>query len=102
VGAVQGRDLRRLLHTKVGDELQSGCVKRTAFMDSATQSTASLNLGHVAEVTIGELADLRRGMMRWQSELEYLPLAKDDPREHQLDITSASRRHQAGLVDADD
>jgi len=66
------------------DDLIDAIVR---FMDSSDELTGPLNLGSESEFTIRELAELVISMTGSQSELIYLSLPSDDPRQRQPDLS---------------
>ncbi|MBE9593366.1 MAG: SDR family NAD-dependent epimerase/dehydratase, partial [Proteobacteria bacterium] len=50
-----------------------------------------VNIGGNKEITILELAKLIRELTNSSSEIEFLPLPKDDPRRRKPDITKAKK-----------
>jgi len=54
-----------------------------------SERSEPLNVGNPGEFTVGELAELVRGMTGSNSQLQYRPLPQDDPRVRKPDITAA-------------
>ena len=71
------------------DDLIDGFLK---LMDSPADLTGPINLGNPTEFTIRELAEEVLALMGSKSELTYLPLPADDPRQRRPDISQASER----------
>ena len=68
------------------DDLIEGFVR---LMASPASVTGPVNLGNPEEFTIKELADLVIDMTGSSSELTYLPLPQNDPRQRRPDISLA-------------
>ena len=68
------------------DDLIEGFVRLMATGDDVT---GPMNLGNPGEFTMLELAQLVRALTGSHSELVYLPLPADDPRQRQPDISYA-------------
>jgi UDP-glucuronate decarboxylase len=62
------------------------------FMESANEVTGPINLGNPNEFTILELAKTVIEMTDSKSELTFLPLPSDDPKQRQPDITLAQNK----------
>lgn len=60
-----------------------------ALMESRDGVTGPINIGNPGEFTIKELAEQVVGMVGSNSEIIYMPLPGDDPRQRQPDITRA-------------
>lgn len=60
-----------------------------ALMDSPAECTGPINLGNPVELTVGDLAKTIVAMARSSSEIVYLPLPEDDPKQRQPDISRA-------------
>ena len=73
------------------DDLIEGFVR---LMNSDDEMTGPVNLGNPYEFTVAELAKKIKGLTGSRSELIYLPLPIDDPRQRQPDISLA--REQLG------
>jgi len=71
------------------DDLIEGFVR---LMASPAELTGPVNLGNPSEFTIRQLADLAIEMTGSRSELRFLPLPQDDPRQRQPNITLARER----------
>ena len=71
------------------DDLIEGFVR---LMASPASITGPVNLGNPEEFTIKELADLVIDMTGSSSELTYLPLPQNDPRQRRPDISLATER----------
>ena len=81
----------------------SGCQTRSfCYIDDLVEGLTRLmnvegaidgpvNLGNPAEITISELAELIISLVGSRSQLELLPLPKDDPRQRCPDITRAKQ-----------
>lgn len=57
------------------------------FMDSPEDLTGPLNLGNQDEFTISELAETVIDLTGSSSDIRYLPLPSDDPKQRQPDLT---------------
>ena len=68
------------------DDLIDGFIR---FMASPASVTGPINLGNPGEFTIKDLAEIVIDMTGSSSELIYLPLPQNDPRQRQPDITLA-------------
>ncbi|PWC35717.1 UDP-glucuronic acid decarboxylase family protein [Azospirillum sp. TSO22-1] len=68
------------------DDLIEGFLR---FMDTPPEVTGPLNLGNPGEFTIAELAEKVIRLTGSRSELVYLPLPQDDPKQRRPDITKA-------------
>ena len=68
------------------DDLIAGLVK---LMDTPDSFTGPLNLGNPIEVSVGDLAKKILQMTASKSEIKYLPLPEDDPKQRKPDITLA-------------
>jgi UDP-glucuronate decarboxylase len=73
------------------DDLIDGLVR---LMDTPADFTGPVNLGNPSEFTIKELAELIVRESESRSELVYLPLPADDPKQRRPDIALA-REHLA-------
>ncbi len=71
------------------DDLIEGFLR---LMNSPARMTGPVNLGNPDEFTITELAELVLEMTGSRSQLTYLPLPQDDPKQRQPDITLARER----------
>lgn len=70
------------------DDLVNGLIK---LMDSPDEFIGPVNLGNPGEFTIKELAEMVIRMTGSTSEIIYLPLPQDDPRQRKPDISLAKR-----------
>ena len=68
------------------DDLIEGFVR---FMATAPDQTGPLNLGNPGEFTIRQLAETVIRLTGSSSQLVFMPLPADDPRQRQPDITKA-------------
>jgi UDP-glucuronate decarboxylase len=68
------------------DDLVEGFVR---LMNAAPEITGPINLGNPGEFTIRELAEQVIEMTGSRSQLTFLPLPADDPKQRQPDITRA-------------
>jgi UDP-glucuronate decarboxylase len=73
------------------DDLIDGFIR---LMASPASVTGPINLGNPGEFTIKDLAEIVIDMTGSSSELIYLPLPQNDPRQRQPDITLAKERLQ--------
>ncbi len=73
------------------DDLIDGFIR---LMASPANVTGPINLGNPGEFTIKDLAEIVIDMTGSSSELIYLPLPQNDPRQRQPDITLAKERLQ--------
>lgn len=73
------------------DDLIDGFIR---LMASPAGVTGPINLGNPGEFTIKDLAEIVIDMTGSSSELIYLPLPQNDPRQRQPDITLAKERLQ--------
>jgi UDP-glucuronate decarboxylase len=73
------------------DDLLDGFIR---LMASPASVTGPINLGNPGEFTIKDLAEIVIDMTGSSSELIYLPLPQNDPRQRQPDITLAKERLQ--------
>jgi UDP-glucuronate decarboxylase len=73
------------------DDLIDGFIR---LMASPASVTGPVNLGNPGEFTIKDLAEIVIDMTGSSSELIYLPLPQNDPRQRQPDITLAKERLQ--------
>ena len=71
------------------DDLIDGFIR---LMASPASVTGPINLGNPGEFTIKDLAEIVIDMTGSSSELIYLPLPQNDPRQRQPDITLAKER----------
>ena len=71
------------------DDLIEGFIR---LMASPAGVTGPINLGNPGEFTIKDLAEIVIDMTGSSSELIYLPLPQNDPRQRQPDITLAKER----------
>jgi UDP-glucuronate decarboxylase len=71
------------------DDLIGGFLK---LMDSPETLTGPINLGNPVEFTIRELAEEVLALTGSKSELTYMPLPADDPRQRQPNITLAKEQ----------
>jgi UDP-glucuronate decarboxylase len=77
-----------------GEQTRSFCyvddlVEALIRLMSVDEAYEPVNLGNPGEFTIRQLADEVIKMCNSKSELEYLPLPEDDPKQRQPDITRA-------------
>jgi len=70
------------------DDLVDGLIK---LMDTPDSFTGPVNLGNPFEISVSELADKIIQMTGSKSEIIYLPLPEDDPRQRQPDISLARK-----------
>lgn len=68
------------------DDLVEGFLR---LMDSADEITGPINLGNPGEFSMRELAEKVIAITGSKSEIEYLPLPQDDPRQRRPDISLA-------------
>ncbi len=68
------------------DDLVDGLIR---LMESPDELTGPVNLGNPKEFTIGELAHTVVAMTQSNSQIHYLPLPMDDPKQRKPDITMA-------------
>ena len=68
------------------DDLVEGLIR---LMDSDDAVTGPINLGNPGEFTMIELAENILDLTGSKSELTYLPMPEDDPKQRQPDITKA-------------
>jgi UDP-glucuronate decarboxylase len=68
------------------DDLVSGLIK---LMETGDEVTGPINIGNPGEFTIRQLAETVIEMTGSASQLEFLPLPQDDPKQRQPDITMA-------------
>jgi UDP-glucuronate decarboxylase len=68
------------------DDLIAGLVK---LMNTPDSFTGPVNLGNPIEVSVGDLAKKILQMTASKSEIKYLPLPEDDPKQRKPDITLA-------------
>ena len=61
------------------------------LMDTGKDITGPVNIGNPKEFTVKELAELVISITDSKSEVEYLPLPHDDPKQRQPDITAAKK-----------
>ena len=73
------------------DDLVDGMVR---MMNTAPELTGPINLGNPGEFTMLELAETVLRLTASRSQLKFMPLPSDDPRQRQPDIQSA--RSQLG------
>ena len=73
------------------DDLIDGFIR---LMASPASVTGPINLGNPGEFTIKDLAEIVIDMTGSSSEVVYLPLPQNDPRQRQPDITLAKERLQ--------
>jgi UDP-glucuronate decarboxylase len=71
------------------DDLVEGLIR---LMDTGEDFTGPVNLGNPSEITMRELADSILRLTGSKSELVYLPLPTDDPRQRLPDIELARTR----------
>ena len=71
------------------DDLIDGLMR---LMDSPPEVTGPINIGNPSEFTIRQLAEQVLAMTGSRSELSFLPLPADDPRQRRPDIGLASTR----------
>jgi UDP-glucuronate decarboxylase len=71
------------------DDLIEGLIR---LMNTPKAVTGPINIGNPSEFTIRALAEMIVEQTRSQSELAYLPLPQDDPRQRKPDITLARER----------
>jgi len=62
------------------------------FMDTEPEITGPINLGNPNEFTILELAEKVITLTNSSSEIQYLPLPPDDPKQRQPDISQAKEK----------
>lgn len=60
------------------------------FMDTANSVTGPLNLGNPGEFTIRELAETVISLTGSKSELKFLPLPSDDPKQRQPNLSNTT------------
>ncbi|MCX6300637.1 MAG: SDR family oxidoreductase [Bacteroidia bacterium] len=70
------------------DDLVDGLIK---LMNTPDNFTGPVNLGNPGEISISELAKLVIRMTGSKSEITYMPLPEDDPRQRKPDISLAMR-----------
>jgi UDP-glucuronate decarboxylase len=70
------------------DDLVDGLIK---LMDTPDSFTGPVNLGNPFEISVSELSDKIIEMTGSKSEIVYLPLPEDDPRQRQPDISLARK-----------
>ena len=70
------------------DDLINGIIRLMATPDTFT---GPVNIGNPNEVSVGELAKIIISMTGSKSEIVYLPLPEDDPKQRQPDIALARR-----------
>ncbi|MHB8405665.1 MAG: UDP-glucuronic acid decarboxylase family protein [Gammaproteobacteria bacterium] len=70
------------------DDLVDGLIR---LMNSPPDVTGPINLGNPDEFTIRDLAEMVITLTGSRSQVEYLPLPKDDPRQRKPDISKARR-----------
>ena len=63
-----------------------------AMMDSPADFTGPVNLGNPVEYSIAEIAETIIGLCGSRSQLSFMPLPEDDPRQRQPDISLARAR----------
>jgi UDP-glucuronate decarboxylase len=68
------------------DDLIDGAIN---LMKTDVDVTGPINIGHPAEFTMIELAQMITKLTNSSSRIEYLPLPQDDPKQRQPDITLA-------------
>ena len=68
------------------DDLIDGMLR---LMSTASDFTGPVNIGNPNEFSVGELAKEVLRVTRSKSEIKYLPLPQDDPKQRQPDITLA-------------
>lgn len=68
------------------DDLIRGLI---SLMESADTITGPINLGNPVEYTMLELAAVVKNLCKSNSEVKFLPLPSDDPRQRQPDISAA-------------
>jgi len=68
------------------DDLVDGLLK---LMDSPSEITGPVNLGNPVEFTMRDLAEITLKLTGSRSNLVFLPLPQDDPRQRQPDISLA-------------
>lgn len=71
------------------DDLVQGMV---AFMNEPGDLTGPINFGNPAEFTMLELAETILKLTRSRSQLVFMPLPEDDPRQRRPDITLAQEK----------
>jgi UDP-glucuronate decarboxylase len=71
------------------DDLVEGLIR---LMESPAEVTGPVNIGNPAEFTIRALAELVVEQTGSQSELAYMPLPQDDPRQRRPDISLAKAK----------
>ncbi len=62
------------------------------FMNSPTEFIGPMNMGNPGEFTVKQLADLVIELTGSKSQIECLPLPKDDPRQRRPDISLAKEK----------
>ncbi len=70
------------------DDLINGFVR---FMDSSEELVGPINLGNPTEFTIKELAEIVIEMTGSRSDVKFIPLPTDDPKQRKPDISRAKR-----------
>jgi len=70
------------------DDLINAFVR---LMDSSEELVGPINLGNPTEFTIKELAEIVFEMTGSRSEIKFVPLRPDDPKQRKPDITQAKR-----------
>jgi len=68
------------------DDLIDGFLR---LMDSSDDTTGPINIGNPGEFSMRELAEKVIAITGSKSEISYLPLPQDDPRQRRPDITLA-------------
>ena len=70
------------------DDLIAGAI---SLMKTDVDVTGPINIGHPAEFTMIELAQMITKLTNSSSPIEHLPLPQDDPKQRQPDITLARK-----------
>jgi UDP-glucuronate decarboxylase len=70
------------------DDLVKGLI---ALMNNGANEVGPVNLGNPGEFTMKELADLVLELTGSASQIEFLPLPQDDPKQRQPDISKARK-----------
>jgi UDP-glucuronate decarboxylase len=70
------------------DDLVKGLI---ALMNNGANEVGPVNLGTPGEFTMKELADLVLELTGSASQIEFLPLPQDDPKQRQPDISKARK-----------
>jgi UDP-glucuronate decarboxylase len=70
------------------DDLVDGLIK---LMNTTDDFTGPVNLGNPGEISVNELAKMIIRMTGSKSEITYMPLPEDDPRQRKPDISLAKK-----------